>query len=257
MDNITIGIPRGLLYYKYKYLWTTFFKELDVNILISPWTNSKIINDGKKINNKICPFVQIYFGHIKYLIDNNVDYVLIFRINKEDECYYYNALYDIVQNVFDIKLLDFNIDSKTSEEDAFINIGKKLGFCMQSILNAYSCAKKEDYKQRKINYLLQQKKVTSKKEKILLISKNYINEDQYIKNNLLKNKNAEIFSSEIQNFDKKTLKKDYFLNFKQLENVLNKTLYITTSSCVSKKEDLYEKNDKIFINLDDMENKNE
>ena len=37
-----IGIPRAFLYYKYKYLWETFFEELGAEVVVSPETNRSL-----------------------------------------------------------------------------------------------------------------------------------------------------------------------------------------------------------------------
>ena len=45
---ITIGIPRSLLYYHYHDLWEIFFKELGCQLIFSPNTNKRIVENGKK-----------------------------------------------------------------------------------------------------------------------------------------------------------------------------------------------------------------
>ena len=63
MNNITIGIPRGLLYYKNKYFIDTFFRELGINILLSDESNINNIN-----NVDICLPLNIYLSHINNLM---------------------------------------------------------------------------------------------------------------------------------------------------------------------------------------------
>ena len=253
MNNITIGIPRALFYYKYKYLWCSFFKELGINILISPYTDEQIMQIGKSISNKVCLPLQIYFGHVQYLI-NKVNYILIPRINNNESCYYYNSLYDITNNIFDTKILDYNIDNKVNEEEAFINMGKKLGFSKQTIINAYKLAKKEEYKQRKINYLLQVRKINRDNKKVLIIGEDYIYQDEYIKNkliNFIKDENIEIFYSNIINPDIKSYKKAIKSNIKCLKKSINKTIVITTEPCVLKNAIENDLKNTLIIKLDD------
>lgn len=185
MDNkIKIGIPRGLFYYKYNVLWRKFFEELDCDILISPETNYDIINSKNFCNNEICLPLKIFIGHINYLKDK-VDYTLIANIDKiNDEicCPYYNMLYDIVNNYLDVNIIGYKINEKNLkvQEREFIKIGEKLGFSKNFTLNAYHKAKIEEYKQNKIRYLIQQKKLTRNKLKILLIGQKYIIYDSLI-----------------------------------------------------------------------------
>ena len=242
MKNVTIGIPRGLLYYRYKHLLSSFFKELGINILISPFTNEDRLESIKKeLPRDICMPLKIYIDHVKYLI-NKVDYILIIRIDKEDNCYYFNSIYDVLNNKYDIKILDFNIDKKTSQEEAFIKMGHALGFGKQTSLNAYKIAKKQDYKQKKINYLLQQKKLNKEGKKVLIEADNYIYNDDYIKNNILKLnniKNIEFIYSDIENPDKNNIDLNY---------EINKTICIIPSFCF---KDRNCDQNKLFINLDD------
>lgn len=243
MKNITIGIPRGLLYYKYKHLWAAFFKELGVNILISPYTDKSIIESiTNEVPKEYCLPLKIYFGHVKYLLDKT-DYILVHRIDKKDCCYYFNSLHDIIHNKYNIKILDFNIDKKNNEEEAFIRMGHALGFGRQISQNAYKIAKKQDYKYKKINYLLQKNKLKKKSNKLLIVSNDYIYNDEYIKTNIinLKNmKNIDFIYSDIINPDKNAkVELDDFKN-------LNKKIYIIPNYCFKKNINL---NNKFIINL--------
>ncbi|SHI96419.1 Predicted nucleotide-binding protein, sugar kinase/HSP70/actin superfamily [Clostridium cavendishii DSM 21758] len=176
-----IGIPRAFLYFKYKYLWETFFKELNCKILISPETNRKILKDG--IANSIdesCLSSKIYMGHVYYLIDK-VDYILVPRIvnfgKKDVVCTKFNALYDIVNNTFrNVKLLDYNIDieEKQSEFKGFMKMGRALGKDYIKVLKAYLKAKKmEDYYNHKKVKVQEELLENSDKLKILIVSHPY------------------------------------------------------------------------------------
>ena len=35
----TIGLPRAMLYYRYRTLWQTFFRELEIPVVTSPLTD--------------------------------------------------------------------------------------------------------------------------------------------------------------------------------------------------------------------------
>lgn len=245
MKNITIGIPRSLFYYKYKYLWTTFFRELKVNILLSPHTNEHLINKGKKIlKNRLCIPLQIYVGHVHYLIDKT-DYILI-PTTSNKICYI--SLYDIINNSLNCNIL--NIDMRKDEEDSFLELGLKLGFNKQTILNAYKEAKKEEYKQRKINYLLQQKRLEKEGKKVLIMGDDYIENDKYILNQIIKNDEYQFFYSNIINPDIKSYKNALFSNIKNLKGVMDRAIYISTKPCFFKNEIIDDKNiEKIIFEL--------
>lgn len=248
MKNITIGIPRGLLYYKYRHLWTSFFKELGINILISPFTNNEIIESVKnELYDDVCIALKIYIGHVKYLMDK-VDYVLISRIDKDESCYYYNSIYDIINNKYNIKILDFNIDEKTTEEEAFIRMGHALKKGRGESLNAYKKAKKMDYKQKKINYLLQQKKLKKEDKKVLIVSNDYIYNDDFIKNNILKFNNisnTQLIYYDIINPDNKN--KNCINDF----NMINKAIYIIPNFCFKNNHYMVKVGHKLIINLNE------
>lgn len=211
MDNkITIGIPRSLLYYKYNTLWLTFFKELGIDTIISPDTNYEILENGKKNTmSETCLSLKIYIGHVNYLKDK-CDYVLVPRIVSLEKgmklCTNFSALYDIVKNTFNIKILNYNvdIDRGITEELAFIKMGQELGFGKSLSLNAYKQAKKEEYKQNKINYLLQEKRLNRDKTKVLLVSHSYNSVDNVIGKritDILKEFDIEIIHADIINPD--------------------------------------------------------
>ena len=61
MDKLTIGIPKALLYYKYKDLWISFFENLNLNVIISPNTNKEILDNGKKyVIDEACLSMKIF-----------------------------------------------------------------------------------------------------------------------------------------------------------------------------------------------------
>ena len=232
MNNVTIGIPRGLLYYKYKYLWTAFFRELGINILVSPSFENYIYNDRYYLKN--------YYLSIKYL-NGKVDYIFIARIDNENICFYFNSLFDIINNKFDISLVSLNIDKKTNEELAYIKLGEQLGFSKNYSLNAYKNAKLEEYKYNKIDYLLDMKKIKKDTKKILLIGEEYIYNieqlNEIIKNAISEN-NITIINSNNINPDRyndiNSYKDALINNINTLESVVNGVIFITTYPCVYK-----------------------
>jgi predicted nucleotide-binding protein (sugar kinase/HSP70/actin superfamily) len=66
--NATVGIPRGLYYYKYFPLWKTFFEEVGAEIAVSPETNRRILDNGiSSCVSEACLPVKAWFGHAREL----------------------------------------------------------------------------------------------------------------------------------------------------------------------------------------------
>lgn len=150
MKQITIGIPRALLYYKYHVLWETFFRELGVKTITSSNTTKETLENGRNyLIDEACLSMKIYAGHIKELV-GKCDYILVPRIiclkKKELLCTNFSALYDLIHNVFSTKILHYNIDVTKGETEyfAFLKMGKELGFSLKDSIHAYQKAKKKE-----------------------------------------------------------------------------------------------------------------
>ena len=150
MNDITIGLPKGLLYYKYKDLWINFFDELGITTIVSKDTNKEILETGiHKAVDEACLSLKIYLGHVDDL-KKRVDYILVPRIvslkKKEKLCTNFSALYDIINNTFDVNILYYNIDvdKHINEIDSFIEIGKQLGVSKVKSISAYKKAKRKE-----------------------------------------------------------------------------------------------------------------
>ena len=73
-----VGIPRGLLFYRFYAYWTTFLKELGADLVISPPTNKLIIQRGLTYGVMIC-FPVKFFRHCHFLKDK-VDSLFVPRM---------------------------------------------------------------------------------------------------------------------------------------------------------------------------------
>ena len=209
MNKITIGIPEALLYYKYSELWTSFFEELGCEIIVSPNTSKKILEDGIKFSlDESCMAMKIYMGHVYYLIDK-CDYILVPRLKcikkHEKLCTNFSALYDLVNNIFDKKLINYNVDVEHKEDElyAFVTMGLSLGFSYRKIVSAYHIAKEKE-KMLKEREISKQKSIiaSSNKIKILLAGHPYNLHDEFIGKqieNVLEKNNIEIIYSDKYN----------------------------------------------------------
>ena len=203
-----IGLPKALLYYYYAPLWKAFFDELNVKYIESSNTTSKTLLLGKeKSIDESCLALKIYLGHIEELKDK-CDYILVPRLfslkKTEQVCTNFNCIYDLIRNTFkDIKILNYNIDIKHhhTEKNAFIKIGKELGFSIIESSQAYKKAKEIE----KEYYLKEEKKakeaLKTNKTKILLLGHPYILKDNLIGKNIVnyleKNNISIIYSYQI------------------------------------------------------------
>ena len=216
MNKITIGIPKALLYYKYSELWTSFFEELGCEIIVSPNTSKKILEDGIKFSlDESCMAMKIYMGHVYYLIDK-CDYILVPRLKcikkHEKLCTNFSALYDLVNNIFDKKLINYNVDVEHKKDElyAFVTMGLSLGFSYRKIVSAYHIAKEKE-KMLKEREISKQKSIiaSSNKIKILLAGHPYNLHDEFIGKqieNVLEKNNIEIIYSD--KYDTKYLEQE-------------------------------------------------
>ncbi len=160
-------------------LWSCFFKELGFDVILSQKTNKKMMEDGIKLaNDEACLALKIYLGHVMDLKDK-CDYILIprlFSIKKNEEvCTNFNVLYDLVNNLLKINILNYNIDLTNKETKllAFLNLGETLGKSYISTYRAYRKAEEFAKKKREQKEKQQQQKLTSSKTKILLAGHPY------------------------------------------------------------------------------------
>ena len=186
MDKIKIGIPRSLFYYYHGYFLKNFFEYLNFEVVVTPETNKSIINEGiKYANDEMCLSLKIFLGHISYLKDK-CDYILNMRIDNygkyDQTCTNFLSLYDIVNNLFESKLLNINIDyeKKNTMYKGLKKIGKKFHISTSKIKEAYNIALIKTNKHNKNLDMINKNKLYKNGLKILIISHAYNINDKYI-----------------------------------------------------------------------------
>lgn len=204
-DYMKIGIPRGLFYYHFKDLWLNFFEYLNIQVVVSPETNKEILDLGLKYSSdEMCLSMKTYIGHVAYLKDK-CSHILIPRIDNygldNQTCTNFLAIYDIVNNIFDVNILNYNINLRNNETelDGLISIGNNLGINKKVIKDAYEYAKVKEAKEKKNNIYSNLKKLRVDKKKILLVGHPYNIYDKLIGEpiiNMLENLNIEVIYSD-------------------------------------------------------------
>lgn len=189
MNKSTIGIPRGMLYYRYETLWKTFFTELGAEISISEPTTHRIAEQGMALTiDEACLSLKLYFGHVSELI-GKCEYIFIPRYcnfgRNRDMCPRFHAMYDIAKNMFrdsGQKFLTCNIDvlRKETELKAFLSLGQALGCSVKSTLAAYKAAKKQDERIWKEKIRKQKEQLDRVGLKILIAGHDYLTHDAYV-----------------------------------------------------------------------------
>lgn len=183
---MTIGIPRGLFFYYFGDMWCLFFDKLGVNYIISPETDKYIKSLGSKYSSdEMCLSMKIYIGHVAYLSDK-CDMVLVPRIDNygkfDQTCTNFLACYDIVNNLFDIDVIDYNISYTSGEtlKKAFFSLGKKLGKSRRDVRNAYYYSLYKSNKLFKSKVIDNMNKLNCDSKKVLLVSHPYNTYDSSI-----------------------------------------------------------------------------
>lgn len=228
---MVIGVPRCLFYYRYQTLIRSFFNELDIEYVISDPSNKKILEDGKKIApDEACFSLKMFLGHVKNL-EGKCDYIFIPRIEsvKLDEkvCTNFYLLYDLVNNLFDIKILDFNIDEqkRKTEKSAFIQLGLFLGFSYNRVITAYNHAKEKEKKVKNNNILKQTCILNNNCKKVLVAGHPYNIYDEFIGKPLidtLKKNNIDIVFSDI--YDTKNIEEESSIISEEVYWTFNKEI---------------------------------
>lgn len=187
--KIVVGLPRAMLYYRYRILWRAFFEELGVQTAVSGPTDREILERGAALAiDEACLSLKIYLGHVDALV-GKCDYILVPRVSNfgrhRNMCTRFEALPDLTRNVFrgtGQKFLDYNVDvlEKKDEEDAFLSLGQSLGFPARAAKRAYRQAKKAELARHRTKVREQEALCKEKGLKILIAAHSYVIEDAYV-----------------------------------------------------------------------------
>ncbi|MBI4722979.1 MAG: CoA activase [Candidatus Stahlbacteria bacterium] len=158
-SQVSIGIPRTLIFYEYLPFWVTFFQELGCKVVLSTTTNNKIIHDGcEHTVSDHCFPIKAAHGHILELINKKVDYLFLPSIiNMPSEyknilhsyaCPYIQAAPYVIKAALmnemgKVKLLTPTLYLRRGIkhiEQVMAGVGKTLGKRKSAVVNALACA---------------------------------------------------------------------------------------------------------------------
>ena len=180
MSKTKIGIPKALLYFKYRIMWHSFFEELGYEVVLSPNTNKTILDMG--VNSSIdesCTSAKVFMGHVEWLI-GKCDYIFVPRIVSYEDgdivCTKFHGLYDIVRATFpDVKYLHNNIDYAEGHTSlkAYKKLGAELGANPAAVVTAFENALKALKKYEAELIVKQDEVLKSDKLKVLMVAHPY------------------------------------------------------------------------------------
>lgn len=212
--KLKVGIPRGMLYYDYYFLWERFFKNLGVEVITSPRTNKDILNGGvHTCVDEACLPVKVFHGHVNYLKDK-VDYIFIPKFisiyNKEYCCPKHLGLPDMVKHSIEglPKIIDTEINlqkSKKSLKKSILYTGKYFTRNTWEILKAFDDAYNQfieyiDSMSLGVTPMETKSQIEDYKAQILLLGHSYNIYDEYINMNIankLKKSKIKIITAEM------------------------------------------------------------
>lgn len=197
-DVQTVGIPRALLYFRYKTMWRTFFEELGRTVVVSDKSDRSTLEAGAHLSiDECCLASKLYMGHVASLL-GKCDAIFAPSIdnlgNFKGFCTKFQALPDLVANTFIAqrpRIISCEIDradSHIKEQEAYIDLGQKLGATRKESKKAYAAAVRaqansDEKRARKQEDLL--KRVSKMPEgerplRILLAAHPYVIHDDFV-----------------------------------------------------------------------------
>lgn len=83
MNKTSIGIPRSMLFYRYRHLWQGFFTRLGQEVSLSPPTTQGTVDMGSSLAvDEACLSLKVFLGHVQSLM-GRCDYICVYRLIKK------------------------------------------------------------------------------------------------------------------------------------------------------------------------------
>jgi predicted nucleotide-binding protein (sugar kinase/HSP70/actin superfamily) len=192
MDKVKIGLPRTFFYYNEGRFLKYFLEELDFDVIVSPPTTNEIKDLGIKYSNdEMCTSIKLFLGHVAYLEDK-CEYILNIRMDntgiKEQGCTNYISTYDLINNIFDKKIINITIDHynyRTLYKE-LLKIFNKFNVDKRKIKTAYLFSKIRVSKENKKEIIINTNKLYDDNKKILVVGHSYNLYDELIGDPIIK-----------------------------------------------------------------------
>ncbi len=220
---ITIGLPKGLFYYQHNVLWESFFRQIGCNVVVSDYTNKKILDCGvKHCSNEVCLPVKVFHGHV-YSLTNKADYIFIPRYTSlyknEYTCPKFCGLPDMVRLSLKngIKILEVKMHVDKYPEQTYESLkemAKVLNINYKNISDAYENAWMVFTKSQSEVLIKRKMKAARQEDKtaICVLGHPYMINDKYLSMNLvnkLKDRDINVYTPDM--LDHETKRKNAYL----------------------------------------------
>lgn len=209
-----VGLPKGLLYYRYHPFFKTFFEEIGAELIISGDTNKKVMDAGIRCcTSEACLPIKIFHGHVDSL-KNQCDLLVVPRImkvsNNEYICPHLCSLPEmVIHSMNDLPQITYQAIYFNSQKHLFHwakDVGRLITPKKSVIENAFLSAmvRQLNYKQR-INQIQYDYKV-------LLLGHEYNIYDSFVNMNIIKKLNDLNIGVISSDFFSDTLLNNYIKN---------------------------------------------
>lgn len=246
-----VGIPKGLLYYKYYPFIETFFTELGAEVITSDATNKEILDMGVKYCvDEACLPIKVFHGHVAQIKDK-CDILFIPRVmqldTKEFICPKFCGLPEMVINNIPNMPRSITNPIYASSERSLKNWAMGTGVCFtKNILKIKKAYKLSLEKQREYNCGI---KNEGYKLNVALVGHPYNIYDDFVNMNLVKKLNAlgigviteeninkDLIAAKSKDLFKRPFwtfaKNSYgFATYLAEKNIINGIVYISSFAC--------------------------
>ncbi len=117
--NKTIGFPRVLIFHELYPFWASFFRKLGYKVVLSNKTNQKTLSYSlENFSAETCFPIKIVTGHIKDLLDKQVDYIFlpsIINVREGDDPHENSFLCPYIQSIPYTISANFDLDNSKTE----------------------------------------------------------------------------------------------------------------------------------------------
>jgi predicted nucleotide-binding protein (sugar kinase/HSP70/actin superfamily) len=142
---MVVGLPKGLMYWKYGLSLEVFLKELGIQYIVSPDTSRDILDRG--VNSCVddaCLPVKVFHGHVHWLKDR-CDLIITPRIMKVEQreyiCPKFCGLIEMLKNSIEglpmLTEAPLNLVTRADRLQWFMHLGRMLKCNKKEITSAY------------------------------------------------------------------------------------------------------------------------